>query len=286
MTREEAIEVIKDIYNYTKWDTYTTNEARTMAIKALEQKPSEIIHGSTYGGVSWGGNYKPQESSVEIVNTEESNDNGTKYLNINVSDGEVKRNPDVVRLCSDVGILEYVKPYGDVISRQVVYEVLNSMLDDSSDNKRNQLVSIDSIADEIAELPSINPKELKTGHWIDNPYDKDFSQCSECGSNWEKSIIENCNMDYCPNCGAKMVEEQESEDCRNCKKWEDCPCGKEGHESGTSQGYSIGECKDFEPQESDHKCHTCKHYTSGEYDGSCGSYICKGHSDWESEDKE
>ena len=41
MTIDEAIEVIKDIYNYTKWDTYTTNEARTMAIKALEQQPCE-----------------------------------------------------------------------------------------------------------------------------------------------------------------------------------------------------------------------------------------------------
>lgn len=51
-----------------------------------------------------------QEPSVEILKTEESNDNGTKYLNINVSDGEVKRNPDIVRLCSDVGVLEYVKP--------------------------------------------------------------------------------------------------------------------------------------------------------------------------------
>ena len=75
-------------------------------------------------------------------------------------------------------------------------------------------------------------------------------------------------------------------DCRNCKEFEDCPCGKDGHESGTSQGYSIGECKDFEPQESDHKCHSCKHYTSGEHDGSCGSYICKEYSNWESEDKE
>lgn len=37
MTKEEAIKVIKDIYNYTRFDTYTTNEARTMAIKALEQ---------------------------------------------------------------------------------------------------------------------------------------------------------------------------------------------------------------------------------------------------------
>lgn len=38
--------------------------------------------------------------------------------------------------------------------------------------------------------------------------------------------------------------------------------------------------------ESDHKCHTCKHYMRGEYDGSCDSYICKGYSDWESEDEE
>ena len=40
----------------------------------------------------------------------------------------------------------------------------------------------------------------------------------------------------------------------------------------------------YEPQESDHKCHTCKHYTSGEHDGSCGSYICKAYSNWESEE--
>lgn len=35
--------------------------------------------------------------------------------------------------------------------------------------------------------------------------------------------------------------------------------------------------------ESNRTCHTCKHYTSGEHDGSCGSYICKGYSNWESE---
>lgn len=40
----------------------------------------------------------------------------------------------------------------------------------------------------------------------------------------------------------------------------------------------------IESKESGHKCHTCKHYTSGEHDGSCGSYICKGYSDWESEE--
>ena len=60
-----------------------------------------------------------------------------------------------------------------------------------------------------------------------------------------------------------------------CKRWGD------GFKT-SEDGY----CYLFEPQESDHKCHTCKHYTSGERDGSCGSYICKHYSDWESEDKE
>ena len=56
--------------------------------------------------------YKPQESEVgiEIVKTKEVEENGIKYLNINVSNSEVERNPDIVRLYSDAGMLEYVKP--------------------------------------------------------------------------------------------------------------------------------------------------------------------------------
>ena len=246
MTREEAIKMLKSKMDGHTDTSYEWAETVRMAIKALEQEPSEIIHGSTYGGVSWGGTCKPQLPSGDLVSRQA-----------------------VLDLC-------------DMQDR---YEIPYEYDEDGKHIKGYDEGRIINVT-KLNKLSSVNPQEPKTGHWIDNPYDKDFSQCSECGSNWEKSIIENCNMDYCPNCGAKMVEEQESEDCRNCKKWEDCPCGKEGHESGTSQGYSIGECKDFEPQESDHKCHTCKHYTSGEYDGSCGSYICKGHSDWESEDKE
>lgn len=86
-------------------------------------------------------------------------------------------------------------------------------------------------------------QEPKTGRWIGvNPF-VDTMMCSECGEN---IISEEFKSNYCPNCGAKMVEPQET-------------------------------------QESDHKCHTCKHYTSGEHDGSCGSYICKEYSNWESE---
>ena len=47
---------------------------------------------------------------VEIIKTEEIQESGIKYLNINVSNSEVERDPDIVRLCADVGILEYAKP--------------------------------------------------------------------------------------------------------------------------------------------------------------------------------
>ena len=47
----------------------------------------------------------------------------------------------------------------------------------------------------------------------------------------------------------QVLEQQPCKDCRICKRWNECPCGKEGHEKGTSIGYSIGECKDYEPCE-------------------------------------
>ena len=53
---------------------------------------------------------------------------------------------------------------------------------------------------------------LPKGHWIEHPH--------EAGPNWEYSRYEcsECHdwaeddSDYCPYCGAKMVEPQESED--------------------------------------------------------------------------
>ena len=41
------------------------------------------------------------------------------------------------------------------------------------------------------------------------------------------------------------------EDCRNCTQWETCPCGKSGHEKGTSIGYSIGQCTEFKEKRTD-----------------------------------
>ena len=40
---------------------------------------------------------------------------------------------------------------------------------------------------------------------------------------------------------------EQMKDCRNCAKWEDCPCGKKGHGNGFSIGYSAEECTEYKP---------------------------------------
>lgn len=49
-------------------------------------------------------------------------------------------------------------------------------------------------------------QEPKTGHWIENP---NAYECSECGIIRAKGTTGKYN--YCPNCGARMVEPQETE---------------------------------------------------------------------------
>ena len=70
-------------------------------------------------------------------------------------------------------------------------------------------------------------QKQKTGHWIHFAQSDD---CSECGWSTGKYISPS---NYCPNCGAKMVEPQESntekhKPCVNyedgCEEWAGCPC--------------------------------------------------------------
>ena len=42
-----------------------------------------------------------------------------------------------------------------------------------------------------------------------------------------------------------------AKDCRNCQKWETCPCGESGHLNGTSIGYSTGECEEYEEKQNE-----------------------------------
>jgi ribosomal protein S27E len=98
-------------------------------------------------------------------------------------------------------------PTGDLISRKRVVEWLENCTDDSIEH------AIDS---NLEFIPSAEPK---TGHWIEHPEIETstpeylmFYECSECGNKqcFCKSDIH--KKHFCNNCGAKMVEPQESED--------------------------------------------------------------------------
>ena len=61
----------------------------------------------------------------------------------------------------------------------------------------------------IEQLPSVNPQ--KSGKWIKTISENGITsavRCSECGFEDNRYML----FRYCPNCGAKMVEPQESED--------------------------------------------------------------------------
>lgn len=95
------------------------------------------------------------------------------------------------------------EPCDDAISRQAVLDCLTA----------TGLKKFDFILDarnKIKNLSSVNPQELKTGHWIySGSHDVEgMLYCSKCK---HKIDVSEGYFNFCPNCGAKMVEPQESE---------------------------------------------------------------------------
>jgi PHP family Zn ribbon phosphoesterase len=131
------------------------------------------------------------EVGVEIIKTEEIKENGIKHLNINVSNDEVERNPDIVRLCADAGILEYVKPKTECSCDQIKWE------------RDTAIAQLKELGYGLGEKP-------KTGHWEYVQYDSNPRignyHCSVCRSICI-SMQSSKRYKYCPNCGVKMESE-------------------------------------------------------------------------------
>jgi len=71
---------------------------------------------------------------------------------------------------------------------------------------------IQTICEALNDGTPISDNEPKTGHWIETEYHRwRCSVCREKGmSEWDN--INDVRTNFCPNCGARMVEPQESED--------------------------------------------------------------------------
>lgn len=107
------------------------------------------------------------------------------------------------------------KPCEDTISRKEAIDTIRQLYLDLASQK--------AVIDILKVLPSVTPQETRKGHW---EHGKELSKeyqgrilvdvtyedwhCSECHCAIEESIKPKWN--YCPNCGAKMVESQESEE--------------------------------------------------------------------------
>lgn len=95
------------------------------------------------------------------------------------------------------------EPCEDAISRQTVKEQIIKYGFSAPDM---------TVTEFIEDLPTVNPQQ-KIGHWIDRRVTTpgvtfgywERWKCSLCSTN-------SYHSNYCPNCGAKMVKPQESED--------------------------------------------------------------------------
>lgn len=100
----------------------------------------------------------------------------------------------------------------DCISRAEAIKCLECDFDiTGKENMKTVVNYINSAHDKIVNLPSVTPQETRKGRWISTET-KGVRyafwcryKCSLCGG------LSDCTT-FCPNCGARMVEPQESED--------------------------------------------------------------------------
>ena len=101
------------------------------------------------------------------------------------------------------------QPCEDAVSREDVIALIQC-----SEYELQDRVDNDAMCDDVRKLPSVTVRQ--TGEWIEEEgWDGDvYYECSVCKEPF--CLIDGTPTDnmynYCPNCGCRMVEPQESED--------------------------------------------------------------------------
>ena len=95
------------------------------------------------------------------------------------------------------------EPCEDAISRQAVLDIAKTSKSNWIDNS--------VLFKKVNNLPPVTPQP-KTGHWIDIMVgDMPAQACDRCNTFYPLAYTGGGHK-YCPNCGRRMVEPQESED--------------------------------------------------------------------------
>lgn len=103
---------------------------------------------------------------------------------------------------------------GDLISRQAVIDAIDKWVKNMGVLIALPTSEVTPLFESIHELPSVNPQEPETGHWesFDLTYGRDIYKCSVCKCTTDVPTVLGIPMfKYCPNCGCRMAEPQESE---------------------------------------------------------------------------
>ena len=95
----------------------------------------------------------------------------------------------------------------EYIEREAAVKVFNNFDAGRADSPPFTLLTPEEFAEYLYELPTADVAPVRHGRWVDNGIpDSMLSGCSVCGFTCGSS-----SFFYCPNCGAKMDESDESE---------------------------------------------------------------------------
>lgn len=221
MTKEEAIFCEKSYIGETNCtdckyygtETCLSRESHRMAVKALEQEPCENC--ISFEAV--------KNTMFMVQRTAFISDNEfhrTMDLLMCLPPVQPKHTDAEIQKMQEMEQAEIQKAYElgkaemqlseDCISRQAAIEAI--LKRPAWHNSDGSYYHSDEIRKAVNELPPVT-SQPKTGRWIkgkyrydDIRYNDSSYKCNKCGR------IVDFKENYCPNCGARMVEQQESEE--------------------------------------------------------------------------
>lgn len=65
-----------------------------------------------------------------------------------------------------------------------------------------------NLAEVVYSIPIADVAPVVHGHWAEDP---DEMECSVCGARWNYCDNDTYKFNFCPNCGAKMDEEDKKQ---------------------------------------------------------------------------